>query len=255
MIRQIIIKDNDKIYKKVMEIDNSPIINFVDKADKDSNRISDSITKIINDLAKSKSRIKLFKSFVEEIKNISCIDDMEKIVFDFMDTYLFYKKNRLIKTSFVKDSIIIDNFSRNKELIMDKVLSGIIYKYYDIYLSKFNRKELLDLMFLSDNELKSFFSSIGEELPFDSINDNNISRFIIVAVKETIFSSLFKHSASLCWDCPSDICLNCSKVMSDEKDDISEYSFINKGHQIYNDKVLTNFVVTGCKKYEKRLTK
>lgn len=250
MIRDILIKDNNVVVHKTMNMDSDIVKKFDDSAEGKNYHLKIDINKVFTRLIKT-GDINLFADLVNSVQDVYSDEDCEEFIYKFISSYL-NSKNRLTVNEEI--DTIISNIKDNKKFIFNKIAAEVINTYYGMYVSRFTKEDLFKIISFSDNDLKEYFANLGEELPVNVISDNalnnSINRYIIYAVKNNIYLALFKNTHTLCWDCPSNICLYCPKIEKD-KYTIDKYSFITSGFQVYEDDDLKRFVVSDCKKMRK----
>ena len=253
MKREIIIKNNNKLFTNTFELNKGTIVYDDDDHDKVSYNLNIAINGMLKSLFKYNNNQDFLKRMVNDIKSVHSVDDIENIIINFI---AYYKcKSAIVDKS--KLNLVINNVVERRTFITNKLLFNIIDLYYEGFFKKFNNDQLFNIFLMNGVEFDNFLNDNAESINKNSNSDleRNINNYLDYSIKENFYNNLLKNKKTLCWDCPSNVCLNCPKVEFKEKKFIKDYNFISDGVQVFENGELKRFPVFGCKKAPKKRKK
>ena len=250
MRRNIIIKKDNKLFKNSFELNKDTIVYDDDAHDKVSYNLNIAINGMFKSLFKYNNNQDFLKRMVNDIKSVHSVDDIENIITNFI---AYYKsKSAMVDKS--KLNLVINNISERRTFITNKLLCDIIDLHYSNFFEKFDSNQLFNIFLISNNENDKFLKDNDESInkKTNNVLEKNINNYLNYYIFPNFYNNLFKNKKTLCWDCPSSICLNCPKVEFKEKKIIKDYKFILDGVQVFEDGELKRFAVFDCEKSPKR---
>ena len=190
----------------------------------------------------------MIEDFMKIIKKLSTTNDLINFSQYFID---YFEKclNHKIIVSIYEDTpkrleLVKENFETNKEIVIDKIISFVIIKYYDSLLSKMNYDKIIDL--LLSNDINYIFKSLNQNDLINFKSDNSVKNGIYNKIKnsvlyniEQIYDKKFKH---LCFSCANAYANKCIKIADLYDKDLCRYNFVTDGYQIVDNSVNRTFV-------------